>query len=57
MTWIQMAFDLSPSGIELRTLESPLFETVHDDESARAQLEQIQDGVWDRVLTAAALSR
>ncbi len=49
LTWVEMAFELSPSGVESRTLQSELFDRVRDDDTFRTGLEAIQAGIWERV--------
>ena len=50
MRWIHRAYALSPSGIDPRTLNSGIFESVLEDGQMRREVSGIQDRIWDRVL-------
>jgi len=49
MRWIHRAYALSPSGIDPRTLNSGIFESVLEDGQMRREISGIQDRIWDRV--------
>lgn len=55
--WMRRSFALSPSGIETRILESPLFARVRGDERFESALAEILRPVWPRVLAAAEETR
>ena len=52
LEWVRRAYNLSPSGVEPRVLESPLFDRVRADERFRDEVERIRAGIWDRVRRA-----
>ncbi len=49
LDWVRRAYDMSPSGIEPRVLESALFDRVRADERFWREVERIRAGIWDRV--------
>ena len=49
LEWVARAFQLSPSGVEPRVLESALFEHVRDDPRFKREVESIRSGIWERV--------
>jgi hypothetical protein len=52
LEWVRRAYDMSPSGVEPRVLESALFDRVRADERFRREVEQTRAEIWDRVLRA-----
>ncbi|NIM48660.1 MAG: protein kinase, partial [Gemmatimonadales bacterium] len=55
LTWLTRAFELSPSGVELRVLESALFDRVRADPDFARGVERIRGGIWQRVLQQSQL--
>lgn len=49
LEWVRRAYDMSPSGVEPRVLESALFERVRADETFRRTVERIRARIWERV--------
>jgi hypothetical protein len=49
LRWLTAAYDLSPSGIEIRVLESSLFDPVRDDSAFARGVEQVRSRIWPRV--------
>lgn len=49
LSWVRRAYDLSPSGVEPRVLESALFDRVREDPRFSREVEGIRAGIWDRV--------
>ncbi len=49
LEWVRRAYDMSPSGVEPRVLESALFDRVRADDRFRSEVERIRAGIWDRV--------
>ena len=52
MTWLDIAFELSPSGVEPRVLESALFERVMSSPEFRREVDRARSAAWDRVKEA-----
>ncbi len=52
LDWVRRAYQLSPSGIEPRVLESALFDPVNGDPRFRSQVDRLRDEIWDRVVRA-----
>jgi len=57
LAWLEIAFRLSPMGVETRTLESALFDRVRDDPTFADGLRDERATIWERVKTAAAGAR
>lgn len=49
LRWVRRAYELSPSGVEPRVLESALFGRVREDPRFSREVERIRAGIWDRV--------
>jgi tetratricopeptide (TPR) repeat protein len=49
LQWVTRSYELSPSGLEVRVLESALFDGVRDDSTFAATVDSIRSGIWDRV--------
>ena len=49
LQWVRRAYDLSPSGVEPRVLESALFNRVRQDPVFAREVELIRTEIWDRV--------
>lgn len=49
LTWLELAYELSPSGLETMVLQSALFERVRDDPRFNARVKAIRDPIWHRV--------
>jgi TolB-like protein len=49
LAWVKRAYELSPSGVEPRVLESALFDRVREDPVFASSVEEIRAGIWDRV--------
>jgi hypothetical protein len=49
LRWIEHAYSLSPTGLELRVYESALFDRVRDDDFVAA-VDAMRAGLWERVL-------
>ncbi len=54
LRWARHAYELSPTGIEVRVLESELFDRVRDDPVFSREIGRIRDAIWDRVQQAAS---
>jgi len=54
LVWLQNAFRLSPSGVDLQVRESALFDRVRDDPAFAQALANELDKRWDRVVAAAS---
>lgn len=50
LEWAAFAYGKSPVGLEIRVLESELFDAVRDDPEFARTIRQIRDGIYDRVL-------
>jgi serine/threonine protein kinase/tetratricopeptide (TPR) repeat protein len=49
ISWIERAYQLSPSGIESMVLESALFDRVRQDPEFQRTVTRIRSGIWSRV--------
>ena len=49
LEWVLRAYELSPSGVEPRVIESALFERVREDPRFRRGVDRVRSGIWDRV--------
>ncbi len=49
LSWVVRAYELSPSGVEPRVLESALFDRVKQDPGFSRQVARLREGIWDRV--------
>jgi tetratricopeptide (TPR) repeat protein len=49
LPWIRRAFALSPSGIDVRVLESGIFENLLTDSELWRAVAAVREGVWARV--------
>ena len=49
LRWIQTAYDRSPTGVEVRVLESGLFDPVRDSAGFQSTVSALRDGLWTRV--------
>jgi TolB-like protein len=49
LAWVRRAYELSPSGVEPRVLESALFNRVRQEPAFAREVERIRAGIWDRV--------
>ena len=47
--WLTEAYGQSPSGVDLRTIESGMFDQVRDDPRFDAALERLRADIWPRV--------
>ncbi len=47
--WVVRAYELSPSGVEPRVLESALFDRVREDPEFSREVARLRDGIWERV--------
>lgn len=56
LEWTRRAYDLSPSGVEPRVIESALFERVRNDPHFSVEVERIRSEIWDRVRRASRTS-
>lgn len=54
LVWLQNAFRLSPSGVDLQVRESALFDRVRSDPVFEQALADELDKRWDRVVAAAS---
>jgi serine/threonine-protein kinase len=50
--WVEEAYGLSPAGMELRVIESALFDPVREDPGFRESVERLRGGLWPRVTAA-----
>jgi len=50
LEWAAFAYGKSPVGLEIRVLESALFDAVRDDPEFSRTIREIRDGIYDRVL-------
>lgn len=53
LRWIERAYSASPTGIEVRMLESALFDRVRNEAGFARTVGRIRDGLWDDVTRAA----
>jgi tetratricopeptide (TPR) repeat protein len=49
ISWIERAYQFSPSGIESMVLESALFDRVRQNSEFQSALTRIRSRIWDRV--------
>lgn len=49
LEWAALAYGKSPVGLEIRVLESALFDAVRDDPQFAQTIQQIRDSIFDRV--------
>ena len=49
LRWIETAYDASPTGVELRVLESDLFDPVREAPGFRSTVDRLRAGLWRRV--------
>ncbi len=49
LEWVTFAYELSPSGVDLRTIESGLFDKVRSNLRFAEQLAELRAGIWPRV--------
>ncbi len=49
LRWIETAYDASPTGVELRVLESDLFDPVRSAPGFQARVDALRGGLWSRV--------
>jgi serine/threonine-protein kinase len=49
LRWIETAYDSSPTGVELRVLESDLFDPVRDAPGFQTGVDRLRGGLWERV--------
>ncbi|UCF18908.1 MAG: hypothetical protein JSU87_13395 [Gemmatimonadota bacterium] len=52
LAWLRRAYELSPTGVEPRLLESALFDRVRSDPVFDREVEHIRSEIWPKVLTA-----
>ncbi|UCC25617.1 MAG: protein kinase [Gemmatimonadales bacterium] len=52
LRWIEVAYEHSPTGVELRVLESDLFDPVRDAPGFQTRVDQMRTTLWGRVETA-----
>lgn len=52
LRWIRAAYDRSPAGLELRVLESALFDPVRDSPRFRETVERRRSALWGQVTEA-----
>ena len=57
LEWIIVAYELSPSGVDLRTIESGLFDKVRSDSRFSERLAELRAGIWPRVSQERRLAR
>ena len=57
LEWAAFAYGKSPVGLEIRVLESELFDAVRDDPEFARTIKEIRDGIYDRVLRDSAQYR
>ncbi|MCZ6918595.1 MAG: protein kinase [Gemmatimonadetes bacterium] len=49
LDWLAEAYAQSPSGVDLRTIESGMFDKVRNDARFDAELERLRKDIWPRV--------
>jgi TolB-like protein len=49
LEWVRRAYNMSPSGVEPRVLESALFDRAQADDTFRREVDRIRAGIWERV--------
>ncbi len=47
--WVVRAYELSPSGVEPRVLESALFDRVREDPEFSREVARLREAIWERV--------
>ena len=52
LRWIEAAYDQSPTGVELRVLESDLFDPVREAPGFQAEVDRLRAMLWPRVDSA-----
>jgi len=52
LQWIERAYDQSPTGIELRVLESEIFDGVRNEVGFQFAVNRLRGNLWDRVVAA-----
>jgi serine/threonine-protein kinase len=52
LRWLVRAYDLSPSGVEVRVLESELFRRVRSDAAFAEGVARVRGSIWPRVEAA-----
>jgi eukaryotic-like serine/threonine-protein kinase len=52
LQWIERAYDQSPTGIELRVLESEIFDGVRNETGFQFTVNRIRGNLWERVVAA-----
>jgi serine/threonine-protein kinase len=52
LRWIRTAFEQSPTGVELRVLQSGLFDLLRSSAEFRRVIEELRSGLYDRVSAA-----
>jgi serine/threonine-protein kinase len=57
LRWLTTAYELSPSGIEIRVLQSRLFDGVRHDPAFARGVEQVRSHIWERVRSEAVRLR
>ena len=57
LEWAAFAYGKSPVGLEIRVLESALFDAVRDDPEFDRTIKEIRGGIYDRVLRDSAQFR
>jgi hypothetical protein len=50
--WTIEAYRMSPLGVEMRVLESPLFSRVRNDPRYRREVSRERQRLWDKVKNA-----
>ncbi|HSG49002.1 MAG TPA: tetratricopeptide repeat protein, partial [Longimicrobiales bacterium] len=49
LRWVRTAYDASPAGVELRILESDLFDPVWNAPGFQAEIRRLRGSLWERV--------
>jgi serine/threonine-protein kinase len=49
LQWVTRAYELSPSGVDLRTIDSGMFDRVRTDARFTERLAELRGGIWPRV--------
>jgi eukaryotic-like serine/threonine-protein kinase len=52
LKWIERAYDQSPTGIELRVLESELFDGMRNETGFQFAVNRLRGDLWERVVAA-----
>jgi tetratricopeptide (TPR) repeat protein len=50
LEWAALAYGKSPVGVDIRVLDSALFDEVREDPEFAATIKEIRSGIYDRVL-------